>query len=134
MNGVRRRWARSREASDEGSVTAELALALPTLVLVLALGIWLQSAVALHARCLDAARAGARAVVRGDPDAMVRARLAAVLPAGAAVVIGHGGGQVMVTVQARVGLPPGVAALVTAPAISATASSPDEAAPDPAGP
>ena len=52
-------------------MTAELALALPTLMLIIAVGIWMQSAVALQARCQDAARAGARAAARGDPDGMI---------------------------------------------------------------
>ena len=81
------------EASPDRS-TAELALALPTLMLILvAVGIWLQSAVALQARCQDAARAGARAAARGDPDATIRSALGAALPAGAHVGISRAGGR-----------------------------------------
>ena len=80
-------------------MTAELALALPTLMLILAVGIWMQSAVALQARCQDAARAGARAAARGDPDAAIRSALSAALPAGANVGISRAGSQVTVTVQ-----------------------------------
>ncbi len=125
-----RRWragSLTHRDREEGSATAELALALPTLVLVLALGIWLQSAVALHARCLDAARTGARAVARGDPDPQVLAGLAAGLPSGAGVAIRHSGGQVTVTVRLRVAAPAGLATLVTAPVITASASGPQEA-------
>ena len=116
-----------RQSREAGSATAELALALPTLVLVLTLGVWMQSAVALHARCLDVARAGAPAVARGDPDAQVRGALSADLPAGASVAIGHGGGQVTVTVRAQLRAPAGLATLVSAPMVAASASGPDEA-------
>lgn len=108
--------------------TAELALTIPTLMLLLAVGVWLQSAVALQARCLDAARAGARAVARGDPDPTVRARLAADLPADASISIGHQGGQVTVTVRALVPVPGGLSALVAAPAVSGTATGAEEPA------
>jgi hypothetical protein len=117
----------SRGTSDTGSVTAELALALPTLMLVLAVGVWLQSAVALQARCLDAARAGARAAARGDADGTIRARLAVALPAGAKVRVGHRAGLVTVTVQARATAPAGLSSLVTAPTVTGSATSADEA-------
>lgn len=114
---------------QRGAVTAELAMALPTLVVVLTIGVWLQSAVALQARCLDAARAGARAAARGDPDGTVRARLAAVLPSGSSVAIGHGDGQVTVTVRTRARPPAGISAFVGAPAVGAAATAADEAGP-----
>lgn len=120
-------WTRRARAGESGAVTAELALTLPTLVIVLAIGVWLQSAVALEARCLDAARAGARAAARGDPDGTVRARLAAVLPNGASVSIGHGQGQVTVTVRAQARPPAGISAFVGAPAVAAVATAADEA-------
>ena len=121
-----RRRRRSRP-DESGAVTAELALALPTLVVVLAIGVWLQSAVALQARCLDAARAGARAAARGDPDGTVRARLAAVLPGGASIAIGHGDGRVTVTVLTRAKPPGGISALVGTHEVSASATAADEA-------
>jgi Flp pilus assembly protein TadG len=123
----RARRAGRRGASDTGSVTAELALALPTLILVLAIGVWLQSAVALQARCLDAARAGARAAARGDPDGTIRARLAGALPAGATVRVGHSAGLVTVTVQAPATAPAGLSSLLAAPTVTGSATSADEA-------
>jgi hypothetical protein len=113
--------------NDGGFVTAELALALPSLVLILAIGLWLQGAVALQARCLDAARAGARAAARGDPDATVRARLANVVPTGADIVIARDGGRITVTVDSRVEAPGGLSAFVGRPRVTATAVALDEA-------
>jgi hypothetical protein len=72
---------------DAGSVTAELALGLPTLVLVLAVCLHVQAASALQARTQDAARAGARALARGDPEPVVRQRVATAMPAGTLVRI-----------------------------------------------
>ena len=121
-----RRFGPRFRRGDSGAVTAELALALPTLVVVLAIGVWLQSAVALQARCLDAARAGARAAARGDPDSTVQARLAAVLPSGASIAIGHGAGQITVTVRTEARPPGGISAFVGAPEIEAAATATDE--------
>jgi Flp pilus assembly protein TadG len=121
---ARRPWRLrlSRPRGDSGSVTAELALALPTLMLVVAVGIWMQSAVALQARCLDAARAGARAAARGDPDGTIRAALAPSLPSGAGVAVIHAGSQVTVTVRVALPVPAGLSSLVSAPAISSSAT------------
>jgi Flp pilus assembly protein TadG len=107
-------------------VTAELALALPTLMLIVAVGIWMQSAVALQARCQDAARAGARAAARGDPDAAIRSAIGAALPAGANVGISRAGRQVTVTVSASVPVPGALSALVSAPSVSGSAAAQDE--------
>lgn len=115
------RW-RDQRRGDRGSVTAELALALPSLILVLAVGLWLQSAVALKARCLDAARAGARAAARGDSDALIRRALAADLPSAAGVSISRSGRQVTILITARADPPAGISALVSGPVLRATAT------------
>lgn len=115
-----------RRPDESGSVTAELALALPTLVLILAVGLWLQGAVALQARCQDAARAGARAAARGDADGAIRAALAGSLPAGAVVGISRAGRVVTVSVRAIPSVPGGLASLVTPPSVTGTASAVDE--------
>ncbi len=111
-----------------GYATAELALALPSLVLVLTIGLWLQGAVALQARCLDAARAGARAAARGDQDATVRERMAKVVPSGAGIVIARDGNQITVTVDSSVAVPPGLSAFVGRPTVTGSATAIDEAA------
>lgn len=79
-------------------VTAELAVAIPAVVLVLATSV---SAVALgidQIRCVDAARVAARALARGD---VVAARSLAVraAPAGAAVNLARGESEVTVDVS-----------------------------------
>jgi Flp pilus assembly protein TadG len=129
-----RRRLRWRRRDDSGSVTAELALTLPTLAIVLVIGIWLQSAVALRAQCLDAARAGARAAARGDADPTIRAQLATTLPRGAAVAISHAGDLVTVSVATQVESPAGIASLVGSPRVTASATGTVEGPDDPSSP
>ena len=50
---------------DGGMATAELAVVLPTLVLVIAVGLTMVSVVLAQVRCVDAAREAARAAARG---------------------------------------------------------------------
>jgi Flp pilus assembly protein TadG len=57
-----------RAGSDRGSVVAEFAVALPAVVIVLALGIGLLSASARHVRLHDAAADAARLAARGESD------------------------------------------------------------------
>jgi Flp pilus assembly protein TadG len=117
---------RRRRKGESGAVTAELALALPTLMLIVAVGIWMQSAVALQARCQDAARAGARAAARGDPDTAIRSAISAALPVGASVGISRAGSQVTVTVSASVPVPGGLSSFVSGPSVSGSAAAQDE--------
>ena len=88
-------------------VTAELAVALPAVVLVLGACLAGVSAGIDQIRCVDAARLGARAAARGDSAAASRAAALAAAPEGAVVTIGAGGGQaagvVRVVVEARAG-------------------------------
>jgi hypothetical protein len=128
VSGRRRRPRRAAAEGEAGSVTAELALTLPTLAIVLVIGIWLQSAVALRAQCLDAARAGARAAARGDTDPTIRSQLAAVLPSGAAVAITRTPASVTVRVETPVTAPAGIAELVGAQRVTAAATGPVETA------
>ncbi|MEU2372328.1 TadE family type IV pilus minor pilin [Streptomyces pseudogriseolus] len=87
---------------DRGFVTAESAMVLPVLVLVMAALVWGLMAVAAQIKCVDAARAGARAAARQDPpDAVVEVTREAA-PAGARITVGRDAGQVRVTVVARV--------------------------------
>ncbi|MFC9325058.1 TadE family type IV pilus minor pilin [Kitasatospora sp. NPDC057015] len=79
-------------------MTAETAVALPALVLLAAMLVWGVVAAAAQIRCVDAARAGARAAARGDTDADALARSAA--PPGATVRIAVEGESVRVTVEA----------------------------------
>lgn len=77
-------------ARDRGYVTAEAALVLPSLLVVLALAVAVVVGVGAQLRCVDAARAAARVVARGDSDPLARRAATAVAPAGATVRIGHG--------------------------------------------
>jgi Cu/Zn superoxide dismutase len=89
-------------------VTAEAAVALPTLVLFAMGLIWALLAAAAQIQCVDAARAGARAAARQDPrDATVAAAEQAA-PKGARVTVRREGDLVRVRVEADT---PGPAAL-----------------------
>ena len=57
--------------SERGSATAETAVALPALCLVLAASVWALGLVASALRCAESARAGARVAARGEPAASV---------------------------------------------------------------
>jgi hypothetical protein len=74
---------------ERGTATAELALAVPALVLLTALCVAAVGAVATHVRCLDAARSGARTLARGEPVDLVREVVAARAPAGAHIRLVH---------------------------------------------
>ena len=52
---------------DGGSVTAEAALALPAVVLVLATVVGVGRVVTAQIQCVDGARAAARLAARGEP-------------------------------------------------------------------
>ncbi|MFF5261978.1 TadE family type IV pilus minor pilin [Actinomadura viridis] len=66
-------------------VTAEIAVALPALVLVTALALWGVTAASVQLACTDGALSGARAAARGETVAAVRAVVIKALPAGASV-------------------------------------------------
>jgi Flp pilus assembly protein TadG len=83
-------------------VTAETAVVLPVLLVVLVAAVWVIACVAAELRCVDAARVGARAAARGDGAASVSTATAAVAPAGAEVRVLRTGDQVTVVVQAVV--------------------------------
>ena len=61
---------------DDGMVTAETAVVLPVLLLVLAGAVAAVVVVGAHLRVVDAAREGTRAAARGEDVAAVRTRLA----------------------------------------------------------
>jgi Flp pilus assembly protein TadG len=96
-------------AGDRGAVTVEAALALCSLVAVLALALAGVSAVSAQLRCIDAAREAARLTARGEPEhgQQIAQQLA---PGGATVQIAVRGEEVVVEVAADPvgGLLPGV--------------------------
>jgi hypothetical protein len=89
-----------------GMVTAELAVALPALALVLLMCLGAVSLVAAQIRCADAAQAAARLASRGEPASIVAAVALATAPRGARVVLrSEPDGLVRVTVIAAARLP-----------------------------
>jgi Flp pilus assembly protein TadG len=101
--------AASTVTGDRGAVTVEAALALCSLVVVLALVLAAVSAVAAQLRCVDAAREAARLTARGEQD---RAEELArqIAPHGAVVAVTIRGDEVTARVSANpvAGLLPGV--------------------------
>lgn len=89
-------------SADRGYVTAETAVVLPVLLVVVAAAVWVLACVSAQLRCVDAASAAARAAARGDAPADVEAAGRAVAPAGAIVAISRVGDQVHVAVTAEV--------------------------------
>ena len=88
-----------RAAGDRGSVTAELAAALPVLVLLLLAALSGVAAVAVKLRCVDAAAQAAGAAAR-DADGVAAGRRAG--PEGAAVSVGVDGVTVRAVVRAPI--------------------------------
>lgn len=88
-------------SGDRGYVTAESAAVIPSLVLLLGMLLWALGAVAVQARCADAARAAARAAARGEEDAAVTRVARAAAPQGAEVRTWQEGQLYRVRVTAR---------------------------------
>ncbi|MFC8531988.1 TadE family type IV pilus minor pilin [Nocardia sp. NPDC057227] len=92
---------------DRGAVTVEAAIAIATLVAVVALCLGALLAASAQVRCVDAAREAARLAARGDrPQAEAAARQVA--PTGAEITLRHDGALVVAQVTASVPLLPGL--------------------------
>ncbi|MEU6732422.1 TadE family type IV pilus minor pilin [Streptomyces physcomitrii] len=87
-------------APDRGFVTAETAVVLPVLVAFVAGLLWLLLAAGAQLQCVDAARAGARAAARQEPEEATIAAVKEAAPRGAHVEIRREGELVMVRVTA----------------------------------
>ncbi|MEO6205581.1 MAG: TadE family type IV pilus minor pilin [Mycobacteriales bacterium] len=87
---------------DGGQVTAEAAVVLPILLVILATALWVLASVAAQVACVDAARVGARAAARGDNPQAVRQAALAVAPREASVEVTSTGDEVTVRVWAEV--------------------------------
>ena len=114
-------------------VTAELAMTLPALVLVTGLLMWAVGAVSTQMRCVDAARAAARSLARGDSEAAATASARALAPGQATIQLSRSGGTVTVRVAATVDPPGALDAVAPALTVSNVASIPVEEVPWPAG-
>jgi hypothetical protein len=93
---------------DGGTATAELAVALPVLVLVIVSALSAVAVGTAQLRCVDAAREAARAAARGEPAGVVRTAAERAAPDGAEVAVTVGQDQVRVTVSARPGVTGGL--------------------------
>ena len=87
---------------DGGYATAEAAVALPSLLIVMAMAVWVIACVGAQLRCVDAARVAARVAARGDSVAASVAAGRATGPRGARVTVTSGGSRVVVVVQAQI--------------------------------
>lgn len=87
---------------ETGSVTAETAVVLPALMVVLALALWALAAAGARIECIDAARAAARAAARGEDQPAVRSAAERAAPPEAQITIDRADGRVRVTVRSRV--------------------------------
>jgi Flp pilus assembly protein TadG len=83
-------------------VTAETAVVLPVLLFVLACAVAVVTVLGAQLRCVDAAREGARAAARGEPDAVVDRLVDQLAPDGAVARVTGAGDAVRVTVTVRV--------------------------------
>jgi hypothetical protein len=93
------------ERRQQGSVTAETAVVLPALAVVLVLCLWSVMVVGQQLRCIDAARTGARALARGEPAGLARAAAVQGAPDGARVSLRVVDGLAVVEVRHSATLP-----------------------------
>lgn len=92
--------AARRRHGERGAATAELAVALPSLLIVLALALAAVDLGLAQVRCVDAARLGARSLARGETEAAALGQVRAAAPSDAAVTVGRVGDRVRVSVAA----------------------------------
>ncbi|MEU1089782.1 TadE family type IV pilus minor pilin [Streptomyces sp. NPDC005892] len=116
---------------DAGSVTAEAAMVLPVLVALALMLVWALVAAADQIRCVDAARAGARAAARSEPASAVRDAVTTAAPARARVVVRREGALWRVRVEAPT---PGPGALALTLSAEAAALAEDTVGGGPGGP
>lgn len=94
---MRRRSGWPRPPSERGSVSAELAVALPAVVLVAALGMAGLGAASRQVQLQDAAADAARLIARGEEEGRAAGVVAAV---GGALSVAHHGDLVCATASA----------------------------------
>ncbi|KOG57869.1 hypothetical protein ADK75_00150 [Streptomyces virginiae] len=99
-------------------MTAEAALVIPALVLFAALLVWALMAAAAQIRCVDAARAGARAAARAEPVEVAEAAARAAAPQGARVELERVGDLWRVRVAAPAPGPGGLPVRLGAQAVA----------------
>jgi hypothetical protein len=97
----RNRRAPPRASSERGMVTAETAVALTALVVILLAMLWVVTLVGYQARCLDAARDAARALARGESAASSKSEASRTAPRGARIHVDVVGDLAIATVDLR---------------------------------
>ena len=80
--------------------TVELAVAIPSLLIVLVMALAAVDLGLSQVRCVDAARLGARLVARAEPESVVLEEALRAAPDGSSVAVSHRGGLATVTVTA----------------------------------
>ncbi len=112
----------SRLVGSHGAVTAEFAVTLPAVLLLLAMLLAGAAAGATQLRLEEGARAGARALARGDDSATVQRVVRTLSGASASAVVSTEGEWLNVTVTDRVGGPLGASVPWTLTARASTRS------------
>lgn len=102
-----RGWGLRGPGKDRGAVTAEFAVALPAVLLLLALLLAGSAAGITQLRLEEAARAGARALARGDDAGAVEGIVRQLAGASASSSVAAEGEWLSVTVSGRVSGPVG---------------------------
>ncbi|MBG6224484.1 Flp pilus assembly protein TadG [Arthrobacter sp. CAN_A2] len=104
LRDARRRGARTRRVrgAQRGSVTAEVAVVLPALVVLLALLLATAHVGTVQLRLEEAARAGAREVMRGESSASVQQTVQRLAGDTAVAQVASDGQWTTVEVRARV--------------------------------
>lgn len=102
-----RSTGRGQPAESRGAVTAEFAVTLPAVLLLLAMLFAGAAAGVTQLRLEEGARAGARALARGDDPATVQRVVRTLSGASASAVVAAEGEWLSVTVTDRVGGPLG---------------------------
>jgi hypothetical protein len=102
-------------------VTAELAVALPALILVLVAALYGVALVTAQLRCVDAAAVGARLAARGEPPALVRTTALDAAPSESRLELARSAMVVTATVTVRVA-PPGLSRLLPGVTVAGHAS------------
>ena len=101
----------SDQRRDDGGVTAETAVTIPSLLVLVMIFVWIILVVTAQLRVVDAARAGARAAARGESVAASAAVAEDAAPPGAEATVGRTGDDVRVSVRVDVQPPGGIPVL-----------------------
>lgn len=97
-------WTRA-EPADAGMATAELAVTLPALALLVVLSLYAVAVVCAQLRCVDAAAVAARLAGRGEVASFVQREALSAAPRASAVDVTRHSGMVTVRVSATVDFP-----------------------------